>query len=549
METIEDQDGRLATIVEMLDADDPDHRSAAAIVLSKLEIDDEDVLDGLRRACRNKDDARLRRFAAQAIGAIAPKTIVEDLRLLLKDSDEDVQKTVKQVLASGRGVTAEDVAAMLSGKDEKQKIGALAVLGAMGTPDARKKITAELAEASPRLLDAANDALGPILAELSPAEATEAVDELAAVADDADLAKNPALASTLVDLFGRVQHEASTMPLVKIASTELDEAVRIRAVEQLRGIVQGRKTSERAYETLLGVIESDATPPKLLGPTADTLVHMGLPIALEPRVRKLVTRDKTPVRRFAVRALGGVDMAPAAKALAEVVRDGDATDREIALEAALTTPNGRTALVKLLAKLDDEARAEKIANGLKSRATELMPPTLAFLEDAVIDADPKVAPAIIDLLKHCGGESAGRVSETLFDRAAKLKKKGQYNDATELFRRLVKSHDDPEARFQLGVCELKTSRRVISRGKKSDPCLATFHRLLEARDFPLLERLKQEPILGEEELYYLGFSLSEGGNEQQGLGGDILMAILEGNQDTKLRRMAKNKLVTMGWLE
>ena len=70
-------------------------------------------------------------------------------------------------------------------------------------------------------------------------------------------------------------------------------------------------------------------------------------------------------------------------------------------------------------------------------------------------------------------------------------------------------------------------RRVISRGKKSDPCLTTFARLLEVRDFPLLERLQQEPILGEEELYYLGFSLAEGDSAGQGLGGDILMAIAE----------------------
>ncbi|MEQ8275682.1 MAG: HEAT repeat domain-containing protein [Deltaproteobacteria bacterium] len=534
-------------ILALLDDSASDRRTAAAIVLGVLAIDETRVLDGLRRATRNKEDAKLRAAAAEAIGEIAPRSIVDDLRPLLEDPNKNVREKAKQVLASGRGVTEDDVATMLA-RDEKQKIGAIAVLGAMGTRAAQEKIIGELPTGTGAILDAARRALTPILEALDASDAQSAVDRLGRVAET-ELADNEDLAITLAELIGVVKHEASAAPLVRIAAAPLSDDARIRALELLRGIVQGRKTSERAYETLLGVIESDDTPTAILGPAADTLVHMGLPIALEPRVRKLTSSERTPVRRFAIRALGGVDMAPAAKVLGEVVANGDPTDRELALEAALTTPNGRTALTKTLAAMTDGDKARQVANGLKTRATELMPPTLAFLEEAVIDADENVSPVIIDLLKQVGGESAGRVNETLFDRASKLKKRGQYGDATELFKRIVRSKDDAEARFQLGVCELKSSRRVISRGKKSDPCLTTFARLLEVRDFPLLERLQQEPILGEEELYYLGFSLAEGDSAGQGLGGDILMAIAEGEKDTKLRRMAKNKLVTMGWLE
>ncbi len=541
------KDDHVSKIIALLDEESGERRTAAAIVLGVLALDEARVLDALRKATRERDDPRLRAAAAEAIGEIAPKSIVDDLKPLLEDTNKTVRERAKKVLASGKGVTEEDVATMLAG-DDKQKSSAIAVLGAMGTKAAQGKIIDELPSASPAILDAARRALVPILEGLEPDDAARAVERLARIAES-DLGENEDLAVTIAELIGVVKHEASATPLVKIAAAPLSDEARIRALELLRSIVQGRKTSERAYETLLGVIESERTPPAVIGPAADTLVHMGLPIALEPRVRKLATGERTPVRRFAIRALGGVDMAPAAKVLGEVVAKGDPTDRELALEAALTTPNGRTALTKVLAGMTDADKARQIANGLKTRATELMPPTLAFLEEAVIDADENVAPVIIDLLKQVGGESAGRVNETLFDRASKLKKRGQYGDAVELFRRIVRSKDDPEARFQLGVCELKTSRRVLSRGKKSDPCLTTFHRLLEARDFPLLSRLRQEPILGEEELYYLGFSMAEGDNAGQGLGGDILMAIAEGEKDTKLRRMAKNKLVTMGWLE
>lgn len=547
MASAKKKDDHVSKILGLLEEESSERRTAAAIVLGVLEIDEPRVLDGLRKATRDREDPRLRAAAAEAIGQIAPRSIVDDLKPLLEDPNKAVRDRAKKVLASGRGVTEEDVAAMLAG-DDKQKSSAIAVLGAMATKAAQAKIMGELASASPAILDAARRALVPILEALEPDEAAKTVDRLWHIAE-AHFADNEDLAVTIAELIGVVKHEASATPLVKIAAAPLSDDARVRALELLRSIVQGRKTSERAYETLLGVIESESTPAAVLGPAVDTLVYMGLPIALEPRVRNLAASERTPVRRFAIRALGGVDMAPAAKVLGEVVAKGDPTDRELALEAALTTPNGRTALTKVLAGMTDADKARQLANGLKTRATELMPPTLAFLEEAVIDADASVAPVIIDLLKHVGGDSAGRVNETLFDRASKLKKRGQYNDATELFRRIVRSKEDAESRFQLGVCELKTSRRVIARGKKSDPCLATFQRLLETRDFPIVSRLKQEPILGEEELYYLGFSLADGDKAGQGLGGDILMAIAEGEKDTKLRRMAKNKLVTMGWLE
>ena len=92
------------------------------------------------------------------------------------------------------------------------------------------------------------------------------------------------------------------------------------------------------------------------------------------------------------------------------------------------------------------------------------------------------------------------------------------------------------------------SRRKISRGPNKDPCLATFQSLLRTRDFRLVDRLMEDDLVGDEELYYLGFSLAEGGEDSQGLGGDLLLQVAE-SSDARLNRMAKNKLMTMGWLE
>ena len=125
-----------------------------------------------------------------------------------------------------------------------------------------------------------------------------------------------------------------------------------------------------------------------------------------------------------------------------------------------------------------------------------------------------------------------------------------WHDAVELYKRLAQGNiNDAEARFQQGLCELKLSRRLLSRGGKSnEPCILTFQSLIRARDFPLIERLKSERLTAEE-LYFLGFSLAEHSEAAQGLGGDILTLVAESDEDPKLRQMAHNKLVTMGFTE
>src|SRR5262245_3608300 len=81
-------------VLSLLDHGRPERRSAAAIVLAELAPNDERALEKLREAVRRPDDALLRRYAAEAIGAISPKSIVTDLQPLLKDPDRAVRELV-----------------------------------------------------------------------------------------------------------------------------------------------------------------------------------------------------------------------------------------------------------------------------------------------------------------------------------------------------------------------------------------------------------------------------------------------------------------------
>ena len=538
----------LERIMDLLQCDVADHRRAAAVVIGALEVDDPAAVDALRNASRRADDAVLRARSAEAIGALAPSTIVHDLMPLLKDSEASVRSTVRQVLASGRGISAADIAEMLSAKDERQRAGAIAVLGAMGSDEAQDRILDQLNDDSGRILEAVQDALHPIYEDLESDEAGEVAESLVSRIDDLDL-EHPGRCRVLVGLWEALDHESAAEGLCAVAATPTDDAVRTRALEVLRSVVRARRQAINVFSALLPLLESKETPASLLSPTCDALASIDLPMNLERRVRSLLKSDVTPVRRWAIRALGGLDSAPTARAVAEVAEHGDATDRQVALEVVVNTSAGRNSLARQLTKMTDEGRAQAVASALKPHLSALPKSVIDALGEAAVEAQQDVGGVIIALLNQ-GGIDSGRAHDNLFDRAMALKEEASYADAAALLRRISQgAQATAEVRFQLGLCELMMSRRKISRGPNRDPCLATFHSLSRARDFRLVERLMEDDLVGDEELYYLGFSLAEGGEDTQGLGGDLLLQVAESSSDDRLNRMAKNKLMTMGWLE
>ena len=106
-------------------------RCAAALVLGELRISSPEAVDALRRVLKD-EQAPLRRHAVEALGLIGPSSLVRDLKPLLKDSVSEVRSTARRVLAEGPGVNVDELASMLASRDERQKLGAIAVLGARG---------------------------------------------------------------------------------------------------------------------------------------------------------------------------------------------------------------------------------------------------------------------------------------------------------------------------------------------------------------------------------------------------------------------------------
>lgn len=539
----------LGAILEMLESAAPKKRAAAAVVIGALAPDGDEALEALRRASANKDDAELRRCVVEAIGSIEPASIVRDLIPLVRDPDRRVRRAVKDVLSSSKNVKVEEVAKMMETSDEKQCVAAISVLGAMGGADSRRRLLGKLKGSSTRVASAIVDALRPNLIDGEGEEIAEAIADLDQLLVTEDVVADPDFGLAGIQLLGHTENAGAAGALGRIAGSAAADDVRLAALETMQRLVRGRG-NDNHFEALLGVVEEPGTSEAVQKAALNVMANLDVPRPLEPRVRALVDSEETHRRRWAIQALGGVDGARAADALAGVVAEGAPADRELALASALTTQQGRAALARLLGRVTESDRASQVAKGLRGLSQDLCAETKHALEQSVMEAPPEIGKIILGVLKMGGGSSAGKVQESLLDKAVLMKNKRQFDDAIVMLRSLAGSADaDPEIRFQLGICELKTSKRKIVRGQNNDVCLTTLTTLLKHKEFPLLQRVVDEKVLEPEDLYYLGFSCAERSGPENGFGGDLLVALSEAAPDSKHGKMAHNKLVTMGWAE
>jgi HEAT repeat protein len=525
---------------------DPERRVAAAIVLGELDLYSPEAVAELRRILEDADP-QVRRHGVEAMGALGPEGLARDLQPRLVDPDESVKAATRAVLAKARSIGPSDLEQMLQAKDEKERLGAVAVLAARADADSMARLAQAMASGSQRLADAGRDALMGSF-EDAGAESTSAfVEGLRTHATPARLDERPALATTLSEMLGGSSHEGVVSLLLGWLQKCRDADARTAAASALRRQLSVRRISARQYESLLEILEADDTPETVVSTVADALTRADLPVALEARVRKLLDSKRRSVRDFALEALGKLDSAPAAKAIAGHVKAGEPADRKHALQVAVQTSSGRTALARVLPTLTDVEQAEAVARALRS-ADGLLASTVQQLEDGALDAPPDISKIILGLLRQVGSENIGRVQGSLQDKALKLKNRGEYAEAGALFERIAEGADDPGARYELGVCQLMLSKRQLSRGSNRDPAVSTFGLLARRRDFPTVDRLAAESVLDPDALFYLGFSLAEKQGDAQNLGGDVLTHLSEGDFGA-VSRKARNKLVTMGWLE
>ena len=198
---------------------------------------------------------------------------------------------------------------------------------------------------------------------------------------------------------------------------------------------------------------------------------------------------------------------------------------------------------------DDVHRGWVVAHILKHHVPRLHRPAVKTLFERAVIAlgrDERVWEPQLYVVRH---HDPKLMYEWLMAEAARLRKARKYTEAEACLRPLTSGeHFDSEARYALALAGISASRsRNANNSKGSASSIDLFRHLVRDPTFPLIERLKKERgDLGNEDLYHLGFRLSEGTPLEKEVGGELLRIVAARAGSSRLGKSARSKLRAEG---
>jgi HEAT repeat protein len=537
-----------AKLLEMLESEHPERRRAAALLIGELQVQDARILKTLGKMVASQD----RPAQEMALDALAGIKSLSTVRLLLPllEGDEALRRRTedtlarfgKPVIAPLRRVALKDPAT--TARRRRSIIGIIARAGG------KRAVPALLPFLSDRDLDVARMAgvtLRHGLDQLKPAERADLLRRIQLFLKRVP-PQDPTLALVAIDLLACFDQAAARKSLMRLAGKSYHPNARRAALLGLLRHLQGKRPDPALVRQLLGTAQELPFQP-VAATALDLLYRMDLGREYERECLKLLKSIHSPVRKFAVRKLAGMESQAAARALIETVGAGDPRLREVALECLQKLGRARKLLLEGFLRARDPATAGTFAKALEPHRDRLSPDArrriVARGWKLWIKGDPLAEPT---LTLGCGLDPKRFYREALRT-AQPLKRAKRYDRLAASLRMAARTgFADDDLRFNLAVAEVKLSPHDINRGARAaDPSLDLFGQLLGKPRFPLLARLKKERAhLSPEDLFYVGFHFSEFDNGGRDFGGEVLTLVIQRSPRTKYARAARNKLKLQG---
>jgi HEAT repeat protein len=530
-------------VLKLLDADQPaEVRCAAAMVLGEVGVRNAEVAKALRE-CLDDEAPAVRLQAIRAAGKLRMADVLPRLLERVKDGGEEAHEAV-------------EAAARLGPKGSK----ALQELMPRVAPGVRRIIAAAVAAEGAA---SGSDTSLSVLLDHDHSVVEGAVRSLSDQIPTLDAAHRDGLGEQLVRWLG--DRKAKLPPFNEAAVVRLLAALGdARAVPLLWDRIVPPASAEIRAAALQGLGPAMDTPTKeqlkrLLACAADRdfrvaapalMILKKLPVA-EKAASEWLTLFDTPdvaARRLALEKLGERDKADVADALLRQLRHPDRSLREAALACLSQLKHGRDALTTALLEAATPDEAWTLARTLipiardfpASWRQQVFGQACAYLE-----ADDRRSESLLFLLRET---DAHDLRERLEERALYWRKKKDYTKALHYLRLLGR---DPAVgfpiRLELAACGLKVSEKDLSADARvTDPCLHQFVRLCEADEAAVLTAIKESKWLEPDDLYYLGFHLSEQQGRPRQCAADILKLVVSRSPRSKLAQAAKSKLKSSG---
>ncbi|HEY2386184.1 MAG TPA: HEAT repeat domain-containing protein [Candidatus Binatia bacterium] len=516
-----------------------ERRAAAMLLLSELELDEPRVVAVVADALRS--ETVLQDYALRYVEKLRPEGALGAVLALLDAADPGVRERARRLLVSYGAAVVTPIARGARQATRPWLLGAVDVLATLASGPAVNALVPILVAGDADLARAAFDALHRRIRDLDERARPALLRHLLAAAATTAVATSPPARLFFVRASGALELPEARRWLLSEATRTDQPQVRSEALAALAASVRREKLLAREVTALAAILdESDAG--RFVRPVLELLE--GHRFADESQALLLHLRDSqhVTVRSFALGKLGESEAPGAVKALLGSLDDAEAVRRSAA-GSLRKIPEARQALMKRFSEATDPSAAFTMAETLAGYGLPWRRPVLEKIwrrYHQALAAEERIQGAFLHFLRTAAPDFT---AEALRKESLKLMKAGRPRDAARLRQIVcelaVASDDDT---YQLAMAFVKTRRRGLDAPfRRPDPALDLFG-ALEDRRFATATKLKRDRSLDPEELYAIGFALSEADGSARRLGEELLGHLATRQPRSKVGKSARNKL-------
>jgi len=537
-------DNTLQDLLNLAEKGTIEQRCAALVVLGGMKAGGAAVVKTIAPMLDHANPV-IKDYALRYFEAVQPKNNVAQLLKMLDDPDKEIQERAVRSLGAAGEAAVQPLAQGLAGASKLWQLNAARVLCQARGKAAMKAVLQLLTDGTDEFNRAICDLVTLALREMEAKEQDAFYDEVESFAAKLDAKQQRPAVVSAMRLFGQLGRQAARRWLFKFVGAEHHPALRAHALIALLRCLREQDIRKDEYAKLFPLLEetefSEATRHAI-----ELLDGHDLPDDSRALLGRLMQSPHAEVQKFALRKMGEVGTPATVRTLVEQLGDADYRRRDVAAGSLRKIPEARAALLKELVACEDPSKAWSIAELLPSFEGKWRQDVLTSLWKRLqkaIESEDRIQTAFLHVLKKADAEF---VYTQLAEQGARLVKAKKYKEAVGFLTPLKDFPEfKPENKFQLAAAQLKLHSHMVA-SHKNHPAVELIAELCRNTAYPVFDALRKEKSLAPEDLFALGFSMTERAGQERGLGIDLLEHIAAKFPRNKIGKSAKNKLKLAG---
>jgi HEAT repeat protein len=531
-------------ILHLIESGSVEHRCASLLVLGALKLESPGIIKTVGAALESPNPV-IRDYALRYLEEAQPKAGVPVLLRFLDDPDKEIEQRAVRLLGRCGQAAVDAVLKHVPSASRSWQLNAARVLCAARGKTAWKGLLRMLVSGGDEFNKTVCDLMTPAMRELDPKDQPMLYDEIESLAKTLDVREQRPAVVSAARLFGQLGRPQARRWLFRFVGPEHPAILRSHALVALLRCLRDEDIKKDEYAKLFPLLE-EAEFSEVARLALEILDQHPLPEDCRPVLSRLLGSPHGSVQKFALRKMGDFGSPATVRMLVQQLGDPDYRRRDIAAHSLHKIPEARAALIKELVACDNPSKAWTIAELLPSYEGKWRQDTLETLWkrlQAAIAAQDRIQNSFIHVLKSAG---ADYTYEQLATHAARLIKAKKYKEAVGFLAPLKEfSEFKAEDKFRLALAQLKLHPPTVG-DRRQDSALDLLCEIYRGSAYPVLEALRKEKSLTADDLFYLGFRLTERAGEERALGKGLLEHLAARLPRNKVGKNAKNKLKLIG---